>query len=70
MDLGWRFWVKWAILLVALGIAAMIVFLLIGVAWAAWGLFGTLAALAVVLLLFGWLYDRREAKRRAEYDQT
>ena len=32
----------------------------------AWGVFGALALLAVVLLVFGWFYDRRQVKR---YDE-
>jgi hypothetical protein len=34
--------------------------------WYAWGFFGVLAFITVAGLVFGWAFDRREKKRRAE----
>jgi hypothetical protein len=64
MELGWGFWLKSAIFVVVAGLALMILFFVFGVVWAAWGVLGTFAFVAAVLLLIGWIYDRREAKRR------
>jgi hypothetical protein len=68
VDLGFGFYVKGAAVIVGLGIAALIVFLLIGVAWAAWGFFGMLLGVSALLLLIGWIYDRRAAKEREALD--
>jgi membrane protein implicated in regulation of membrane protease activity len=63
-GLGGRFW----FLLVAGAIGAVLVgglFLwLFGRAWYAWGFFGAFIMLCVVLLAFGWVYDRRERRKR------
>jgi hypothetical protein len=54
-------------LALAAGIAlgAYLIFALIGWAWYAWGLFGMLLVLGVALIGVAWLFDRREARRRA-----
>jgi hypothetical protein len=68
VELGFGFWAKWAAVAVGAALAAMILFFLLGVAWAAWGALGTLLFVAAVLLLFGWWYDQREAKRQEELE--
>jgi hypothetical protein len=40
----------------------MIFFLIFWRAVYAWGFFGAFLALAAVLVLFGWIYDRRQAR--------
>lgn len=54
---------KFAAVVVLAGIACLIVFLLIGIAWAAWGFFGALLLIGGALALFAWLCDRRHARR-------
>jgi hypothetical protein len=46
--------------------AFLILFSLIGVAWAAWGGFATLLVIAAILLGFGWWYDHRPAPELEE----
>jgi uncharacterized membrane protein len=48
--------------IIAAGIACLVVFLLIDIAWAAWGAFGALLAVGLVLMLGAWIYDRRHAR--------
>jgi hypothetical protein len=62
MDLGFSFWLKTAGVIVLVGIACLVFFLLLDVAWAAWGGFGALLAVGAVLLLVAWIYDRRNAR--------
>jgi hypothetical protein len=62
-ELGGKFWLRLVGLVFLCGIGAMIAFLLIGFAWYSWGILGSLAFLFVVLVGFGWLYDRRHARR-------
>ncbi|MDX6535155.1 MAG: hypothetical protein QOF68_2899 [Gaiellales bacterium] len=59
--MGARFYLTLAGISLAVGLGALLVFSLIGVAWAAWGFFGMFAALSAVLLLGAWIYDRRQA---------
>ena len=61
-GLGAGFFVKIAGVVVALGILVMIAFLIFSRAVYAWGFFGAFLALGAVLCLFGWLYDRRNAR--------
>lgn len=63
-ELGMRFWLT--IVGVALGTVAVgaILFVVIGRIWWAWGFFGAFLAVAVGALGFGYVYDRRERKRR------
>jgi hypothetical protein len=63
--MGGRLWL-WAFLLaIAIAGGAYLIFALIGYAWYAWGLFGMLLVLGVVLIGVAWLFDKREARRRA-----
>ena len=47
---------------VARAIVSVIVLLLVSSAFVAWGIFGGFLALAVVLMLIGWITDRRRAR--------
>ena len=61
-DLGGKFWLKLIGLVIVFGIAALLLFLLVDAAWYRWGIFGALLFFFVILLAFGWFYDRRKAK--------
>jgi Flp pilus assembly protein TadB len=69
MDGGFGFWLKWAALVVAAGVAALVIFLLIDIAFLAWGVFGTLLAFGAVLLLIGWIADKRREREYAELEE-
>lgn len=62
---GFRFWVLAAVGLVAASFGLLIVALIFSRAVVAWGIFGTFLVLAFLLLVVAWLYDRRQAARRA-----
>ena len=61
-GLGAGFFLKIAGACLALGIIALIVFLIFWRAAYAWGFFGAFLAFAALLCLFGWLYDRRNPR--------
>jgi hypothetical protein len=64
-DLGARFWLMLVGVTLAGALGVFLIFVFIGWAWYAWGLFGLLLFLAVVFGAWGWIVDRREAKRRS-----
>jgi hypothetical protein len=66
-DLGWRFWAKLAGFFVLGAIALFVIGFFFLSAIYEWGLFGTFLAVALVVLVIGWIFDRRQAKRRASY---
>ena len=70
LDLGWRFWAKLAGLFVVGAIVMLIILLLVGRAAYEWGIFGVFLVMAGVALLAGWIYDRREARRKRSYSQS
>jgi hypothetical protein len=57
--MGFGFWAKVFAIAVAAAIAAILALLLISSAFVRWGLFGGLLAIAIVLILIGWITDRR-----------
>ena len=63
MELGARFWLALIERVIACGIAGFVLFLLIETAWYRWGLLGMFLALSACLLIFGVIYDRRQARR-------
>lgn len=51
--------------IVGIGIAAAILFLIIGAALLTWGILGTFLVAGGILAIVGWIVDRR---RQAQYD--
>jgi uncharacterized membrane protein YkgB len=66
-SMGGRFWLRMFGILIAVGIAVILVLIFIGNALAKWGLFGGFLVIGAVLLLLAWLWDKREAKKNAEW---
>ena len=64
-GLGARFWFKLIALVVVGGIAAVLLFVLVSGAWYRWGAIGAIIFFSAVMLLWGWIYDRRHAKEYA-----
>ena len=62
-GLGTRFWLKLAAGVFGIGILILIGLLIFWRALYAWGFFGAFLALGAVLLVFGWIYDRRANRR-------
>jgi membrane protein implicated in regulation of membrane protease activity len=62
-GLGLKFWLWVAGIALAVGVGLLIFFLLIGWAWQAWGAFGALIFFSVILLAYGWIYDRRQDRK-------
>jgi uncharacterized membrane protein YedE/YeeE len=62
-GLGFGFFLKIAGVCVVGGILVLVLFLIFWRAVYAWGFFGALLVLAAGLSLFGWLWDRRNARR-------
>jgi hypothetical protein len=60
---GFRFYAGLAGIVIACGIAGLILMLIFTRAIYAWGALGAFLALAAVLLLVGWFVDRRSAQR-------
>jgi hypothetical protein len=58
-GLGFGFYAKLAGLILVIGIGVFIAFVIFSRAIVAWGFLGAFLAIALVLLAFGWLYDRR-----------
>lgn len=64
-GLGFRFWLSVVGICVAVGVAGILLFTLVGAAWAKWGFFGAALFIGLVLIILAWIYDRTQAKRRA-----
>jgi hypothetical protein len=62
-GLGARFWLTFAAGTVALGIAAVLVFVLFGAVWYAWGFVGAVIAFVVIASGLMYLSDRRARSR-------
>ena len=58
-GLGTRFYLKLAGGLAAIGLVLLIGLLVFWRALYAWGFFGAFLVLAVLLIIAGWFYDRR-----------
>lgn len=60
-SVGFALWFRLAALCVVVAIVAGIVLVLVTEAFVAWGVIGGFLAIAVVLMLIGWVTDRRRA---------
>jgi hypothetical protein len=58
-SLGFGFYAKLAGAVLAVGIGVFIVFLIFSRAVVAWGFLGAFLVIGLLLLAFGWIYDRR-----------
>lgn len=65
---GGKFWLLIIGGAIGCAVVGVIGLLLIGAAWARWGFLGMFLLLSVILLGIGWIFDRREAKRRGSYE--
>jgi uncharacterized membrane protein YfcA len=63
MDLGGKFWLVFIGGAIACAFAGVLLFLLIGSAWARWGFLGMFLILSAVLLAIGWVSDRRTKRK-------
>jgi hypothetical protein len=66
-GLGAKFWLLLVGGAIAFGIAAFAVLVFITTAWARWGFFGAFLFISAVLLLIGWMVDRRDRRARGSY---
>ena len=66
-GLGFRFFLWLAGIIVIGGIVLLVAFLIFSRAVYAWGFLGGFLAFAVVVLIFGWIYDKRHAR---DYDEA
>jgi hypothetical protein len=64
--LGAGFYFKIAGVCLACAIVAIIVLRIFWRAIYAWGFFGGFLAIGGLLLIFGWIYDRRDRRNRGE----
>jgi hypothetical protein len=62
-GLGAGFWFKILGLAVAFAVGGILLFSLLGAAWARYGALGTLLLFSALALAYGYIYDRRQAKR-------
>jgi len=59
---GFGFFLRLAGFVVAAGIIGLVLMLILSRAVYAWGFFGAFIAFAIVMLAFGWFYDRRQTR--------
>jgi len=67
-GLGAGFWLKLVGVVIAGGIGAMLLFLLVDAAWYRWGALGALLFFCGLALAYGYVYDRRHAKTYADLE--
>ena len=63
MELGGKFWLRIHRRGDRVRLRGILLFLLIGNAWARWGFLGMFLFLSAVLLAIGWIIDRRTKRR-------
>jgi hypothetical protein len=61
------FLLRFIAVMVGVVLAVILCFVFLSDAFARWGFIGGFIFLGLVLLLFGWLYDRRQAKQDREW---
>jgi hypothetical protein len=62
-EIGASFWLKLAGLVIACGVGALLLFLLVDAAWYRWGGIGALLFFFLIAIAYGAIFDRRAAKR-------
>jgi len=67
-GLGAGFWFKVFGLILAGGIGAIALFILVDAAWYRWGAFGTLLFFLGIMLLMAYISDKRQVKKYAYLD--
>jgi hypothetical protein len=60
--LGSTFWLALIGGAVGICIGALLLFVLVGAAWARWGGLGALIFFGLLLIALGYVYDRRQAR--------
>ena len=65
-GLGFKFFLWLAGIIIVGGFVLLVAFLIFSRAVYAWGILGGFLAFAVVLLIFGWIYDKRHERDYAE----
>jgi hypothetical protein len=66
-SLGGKFWAKIVGLIILIGIAAMIFFIIVGNVWARSGFLGVMIVVFGTFLVFAYISDRRKQKEAEEY---
>lgn len=66
-GLGFKFFLWLAGIIIVGGLVLLVAFLIFSRAVYAWGILGGFLAFAVVVLIFGWIYDKRHAH---DYDEA
>jgi len=67
-GLGRRFWLRFVGGVVLVGVVLFVVLLIFWRALYAWGFLGVFLVVALAGLIFGWVYDRRNARRTSSYE--
>ena len=65
MGLGGKFWLSILGIIVGFVVGGLLFYLVFGWAWYTMGFFAAFGLLALILIGFGWVYDRREQRRRS-----
>jgi uncharacterized membrane protein len=61
--MGGKFWLSLLGGLLLVALAVVIAMLAFGAVWYTWGLGGAILLVFAILLVIGWIYDRREKRR-------
>jgi hypothetical protein len=64
-DFGWRFWGGIIALVIGVVVGGLLFYWAFGWAWYTWGFFAAFGLLALVLIGFGYAYDKREQRKRS-----
>jgi hypothetical protein len=67
-GLGAGFWFKLIGIVLACGVGAILLFLLVDAAWYRWGALGALVFFSGIMLVYAYVYDRRHAKAYADLE--
>ena len=66
-SLGGKFWAKMVGLIILIGIAAMIFFIIVGNVWARSGFIGVMVVIFGTFLVFAYISDRKKQKEAEEW---